>query len=455
MAITVTKWERSPDPSVRQPDGSLDVTFRVSVPPETPDAASIVLTGNRAALGSGIAMQQRPDNPWVYEAAVNFEHDGMLSYQYEVTGIGPSTRTYEVFTEFDGQTVSDWVGKWDGLPVTAEATSPVWRSGIYLPDFWSPSFANNSESTFERILDKAEGEWVALSSVWSFGQLQPVPTIEQRRVQNWSVLTPLENIREQAALAHALGLKVFLAPQQNPEVIPGWNNAPLNVWDQAWWEAWLVETERQWMWNAIVAGEIGAEMLMLPGPVFHVFPSPAQFIGDSFPDTLDSAIAALIEQVRGEYSGLIAISGNNPDYDFPGLADIRGPTTYDLGVPSLPDDATVADWKDAYRENFEKVVDPIRDRWDGPVMFYTIHAPSTATGRFGDPAPAGDLFGEHVQANRLEAMYQLIAERPWIEGAYSWSYDYIDAPADLSDGVRGRLREAVQAKWYDRLSGDR
>ncbi|MBT5320499.1 MAG: hypothetical protein HOL45_11405, partial [Chloroflexi bacterium] len=54
----------------------------------------------------------------------------------------------------------------------------------------------------------------------------------------------------------------------------------------------------------------------------------------------------------------------------------------------------------------------------------------------------------------LEAIYQLIEERPWIEGAYSWSYDYIDAPGELTDGVRGRLGEAVQAKWYDRLAGD-
>ena len=190
-----------------------------------------------------------------------------------------------------GQLVADWVGRWDGLPGTGEGGRPVWRSGIYLPDFWSPSFADSSESTLDRIQDKAEGDWIAVSSVWSFGQLQPVPTIEQRAVQNWTVLTPLEDIKAQAALVHARGMNVFLAPQQNPEVLPGWNDAPLNVWDQGWWEAWLIEAERQWMWNAIVAEDIGAEMLMLPGPVFHVFATAAQFDGDPFQDSLDDSIA--------------------------------------------------------------------------------------------------------------------------------------------------------------------
>lgn len=454
IALTVTKWERSPDPTLRQDDGGLDVTFRLSVPPETPSDATILLSGNRAATSGPIEMTQRSDNPWVYETTVNFGHDGDLSYQYELDGVGESTRTYDVFTGFDGQLVSDWVGEWEGLSPPDDSGRATWRSGIYVPDFWSASFINNSPSTFDRITSSAQGEWVALSSVWSFGQLQPVPMVEQRALQIWSVLTPLENIKAQAALAHEKGLNVFLAPQQNPEVLPGWNDAPLNVWDQAWWEAWLPEAERQWMWNALLAEEIGAEMLMLPGPVFHVFPNAVQSDDDPFQQVLDDGVTALIAQVREVYSGLIIMSGNNSNYDFPGLAHIRGVTTYDLGVPALSDDATVAEWKDAYRENFEAKVDPIRERWDGPVMFYTIHAPGTGSGQFGAPAAASDPFGEQIQANRLEAIYQLIEERPWIEGAYSWAYDYIDAPGDLTDGVRGRLGEAVQAKWYERLSGD-
>ena len=454
IVLTVTKWERLPDPTERQSDGGLDVTFRLTVPSETPSDAVILLTGNRAAVASPIEMQQRSDNPWLYEATVKFAHDGDLSYQYELVDGGTSTRAHDVFTGYDGQLVNDWAGEWNDITRADQEVRPVWRSGIYLPDFWSASFANNSASVFERIRDTAEGEWVALSSVWSFGQLQPVPTVEQRQHQIWSVLTPREEIKAQAALAHEKGLNVFLAPQQNPEVLDGWTEAPLNVWDQAWWEAWLLEAERQWMWNALLAEEIEAEMLMLPGPVFHVFPNAAQFDNDPFQKVLDDGVAALIEQVREVYSGLIIMSGNNDNYDFPGQADIRGVTTYDLGIPSLDDDATVAEWKVAYRERFEDRVDPIRERWDGPVMFYTIHAPGTGSGQFGAPAPESDPFGEQIQANRLEAIYQLIEERPWIEGAYSWSYDYIDAPGELTDGVRGRLGEAVQAKWYDRLAGD-
>ena len=78
------------------------------------------------------------------------------------------------------------------------------------------------------------------------------------------------------------------------------------------------------------------------------------------------------------------------------------------------------------------------------MFFYTIHAPAVPT--------AGDEAGEIAQANALEALFQVISKRPFIKGALSWSYDMIDTPLTPSDGVRGRLAEAVLAKWYSILA---
>ena len=148
-----------------------------------------------------------------------------------------------------------------------------------------------------------------------------------------------------------------------------------------------------------------------------------------------------MEKVRGVYTGKLIISGGAQDYDFPGLADLVGVTTYDTGHPDLPYDATVDEWRSAYDALFVARVDPIYERWSKPVFFYTVHLPPVP----GDPSPTG----EEAQARRLEGLFQALESRPWIAGTLSWSYAMIDAPLDpSSDGLRARIAEAVLAKYY-------
>jgi hypothetical protein len=259
------------------------------------------------------------------------------------------------------------------------------------------------------------------------------------------VLTPLDDIRAQARVAHESGLKVFLSPQMNPEVHTGWGDQTVSARSREWWARWLVEAEAQWMWNAIVAEDIGAEMLMLPGYVFHVFP-PASFFDDpEYAPEFDQAVQELIAKVREVYSGKIFVSGSQREYDFPGLADYVGVTTYDLGLPELPASATFEELHEYYEGRFEENVDAIWQRWGKPVLFYTVHTPAKPQ--------EGDPFGQLFQAAGLEAIFQEIAERPYVVGAFSWSFDMVGASHFASDGVRGRAAEAVLAKWYALLAG--
>jgi hypothetical protein len=89
----VTHWVGQRDPSAVREDGSLAVTFRVSVPPETPANAEVVLLGDRPAVNEssdypGTVMTQIPGNPWGYEAEVVFGHDGRLVYSFELRSEG-------------------------------------------------------------------------------------------------------------------------------------------------------------------------------------------------------------------------------------------------------------------------------------------------------------------------------------------------------------------------------
>ncbi len=441
IAIKVSKWAHMPDPTLRDERGGLTVKFRLSVPPGTPENATIVLTGNRPAVGAqGTVMEQVPGNPWLYEADINFGHDGQLRYRYTVSETGNSSKELTINTDFHGQEVNDYVASWDG----SEQPRDGWVSGLFLPDFWSEGFLPSSGSAFEAG-DEVNGEWIVISSVWSFGEILPEPFIESRPVRIWTVLTPIDDIRAQAAVAREKGKKIFLAPQMNPEVQPDWLDQTASAGSREWWDQWLEQAEAQWMWNAIVGEEIGAEMLMLPGYVFHVFPPIPFFHDESYAPEFDLKVQELIRKVREVYSGKIMISGNVTEYDFPGLADYVGVTTFDIGVPQLPADATFEDLSAHYAAGFEASVDNKWERWGKPVMLYTIHANAKPQD--------GDEFGQLFQAAAHEAMFHEIDKRPFIAGSFSWAFDYVGVWQFDTDSVRDRAAGAVLAKWYERLGG--
>ncbi len=171
-----------------------------------------------------------------------------------------------------------------------------------------------------------------MSSVWHYGQFDP-PTVEPRRVKAPSVLAPKEDIVAQARIAREKGLEVILGPQLNMEMVPGGVDAVCRSHPQQWLDPWLDEAERFWMWHAIVAEEIGADALVLPGYCFHVF-TPVDDATE-YADEFDGEVATLVEKVRGVFGGKLIMNGSARDYDFPGLADLVGLTTYDTGHPDL------------------------------------------------------------------------------------------------------------------------
>ncbi len=207
----------------------------------------------------------------------------------------------------------------------------------------------------------------------------------------------------------------------------------------------MAEAKRLWLWNAIVAEEIGAEVLVLPGYFFHVFAPPFFYETEEYAAEFDEKVADLISKVREVYSGKLIVSGGVREFDFPSLADLVGVTTYDTGHPDLPHDSTMDEWHSAYDVLFADKVDPIYQRWGKPVFLYTIHFPLLRD----DPDP----MGQSSQARQLEGLFQALESRPWVAGTLSWSYFMIDAPLNPDDGVRARLAEAVLAKYYGIFTG--
>jgi hypothetical protein len=437
-------WDR---PAVPLAQGqTADVTFRVAVPSSTPPDADVRLVGDAPALAGGVPMMPVSGGARVYEATVRLPTTEALVYRYERGAEGVrSTGDYTMTVQFTEHTVNDWVTRWSDEPESAVGARPDFMAGIYTPDFWSQHFLGLSSTTYERIREHAGG-WVAVSSVWSYEQIQPLPRVGSRCVAAGSVLTPREDILAQAAIAHEAGLKVLLAPQFNMEMSPGGLAALGGQHSAAWWDAWLEQAERMWLWNAHVAQEAGAEALMLPGFVFHVWSPDWGYPSPEYMAEFDVKVADLIGRVREVYDGKLLVSGGTRDNDFPGLADLIGVTTYDTGHPELPWDATVEQWREGYDALFVQTVDPRWERWGVPVLFYTLHLPVMAD--------APDFTAqEEAKARRLEGFFQALESRPWVTGTFSWAYMMIDAPLHLDDGVRATLAEAVLAKHYARLTG--
>lgn len=432
-------------PVTRLADGeTAEVTFRVSVPPSTSRDAPVRLIGDVPELADGIPMTALSGNPWLYQATVRLPASESLTYSYDRGDAATASEgTYSTKVEFNPHVLNDWVTHWGDDPAEA-GIRPDFMNGIYMPDFWSAEFLDLSPSTFDEIVAH-NGGWVAVSSVWSYEQIQPSPVVGSRAVIAPSVLTPRTELLAQARIAHEKGLKVFLGVQFNMEMSPGGGDALNEVQSSEWWDAWLEQAERHWMWNAIVAEEAGIEAMMLPGYFFHVFAGVWAYPDPDYAQEFDRRVAELIRKVRSVYSGQIMISGGVQDFNFPGLADLVGVTTYDTGHPALPSDATVDQWRDAYDALFAETVDPRFERWGVPVFFYTIHVPVMVS--------EDDPFGEEAQARQLEGLFQSLETRPWIAGSLSWAYSMVEAPLVEDSGVRGRLAEAVLAKYYGLYAG--
>jgi len=430
----VERWSGLPQTTAGTVD--LPVSFAVSLPPDS--GGSVRLVGDIPGLAGGVPMDEVEGNPALRQLSLELPAGPVrvhLDRGSEGTG---SVDSFDIDVGYGGQEVHLWVSAWADGP--QPEGRPDYLGGFYPPDYWTPAFGPLSAGLFERVASR-NGSWVALSSVWSYGQLEPLPTLEVKPRLAGSVHTPLPDLLEQISLAHQAGLSVLLAPQFGLEETSDGAVVPTDG-GQVWWEAWLELAERSWMWHALVAEEQGVEALLLPGPVYHAFPPADFFEPESYGLEFDAAVAALIEQVRQVYSGLLVVNGGDLGYDHPGQADMVGLTGYDLVAPDLPLTASLEQWQEGYEEVFASYVDPRHDRWGSPILFYQLHVP-------GHPEAPHDPV---VQATRIEAVFQAIDARPFVAGTFSWAYDYIDAPLLADDGVRGRPAEAVTAKHYARFA---
>ncbi|MDA1215458.1 MAG: hypothetical protein O2812_01110, partial [Chloroflexi bacterium] len=349
-----------------------DVTFRVSVPSTTPRDTEVRLRIDNADLSGPVVMQRMNGNPWALEVTVRLVGPGNYAYWFEADGMGIGPQM-AVDVAFADQKVNDWVVAWSSSPLAGGGDRSEYIAGFYTPDFLSPPFLELSPTTFASI-ERHNGSLVAISSVWNYGSINPLPVVESRGVLSASPPSR-EDLMAQASMAREAGLDVFMALQFNLEMSTGGIDALNGQKSAEWWDAWLGEAEKLCLWHAVLAEEMGAELIMLPGYVIHVFAQHDAYPSDEYFQEFDQRITELIGKARDIYSGKLLVSGGIREFTFQSQVDFLGVTTFDTGMPDLPPTASADEWREAYETLFIEKVDPIYERWGKPVFFYTIDPP--------------------------------------------------------------------------------
>ncbi len=429
------------------------VSIYVTVPESTPNNVPIVFN-----FGPLYWMTKVDTRRWVFHLYGN--PGSHITYQYVLGGemhgyeTGKPRRSIVFGTQ--DRVIKDVVSSWEYIPTDWEdadtyytvfrappkrKTPPDFLRGFYPLDYWEQDFEKLLPSTLDRI-QAHNGTWVAISNIWSYETAFPTPTVSSRPLLAHCPMAQREVILEQIREAHTRGLRVLLVPQFNMELTPGATVSTVCPGHpDEWWDEWIRAAEKFWLWNAKLAQEAGVEALLLPGHCFHVFPTRHHFSSPVAAQIFDRAIQELIQKVRSIYAGHILIGFAGTDFDFPKLADWIGITTYATGRPNLPRSASSEEWERAYDWLLFSKLAPIHARYKKPIVFYQIHIPSRPS--------AGDPTGEIAQARQLKGLMEALLKRPWIIGAFSFSYEMIDTPLLASNGIRARLGEDVLKHFYE------
>ena len=247
--------------------------------------------------------------------------------------------------------------------------------------------------------------------------------------------------------AHQLGMKVLLVPHLWVET-GGWR-ALIDPGSDAGWERWVASYGRFLLHWAEVAEQGGAEMLSV-GVELRSWVTT-----DRAP-----SFAALVDEVRSRYSGLVTYSGNWDDVDntvILGALDVIGVNAFfPLTEREDADDGELARGGAKVAADLERLA---RD-WHKPVLltemgYTTRRDPALRPWEWPDHM-TNVAIDQRAQARAYRALLAPLLDRAWCAGFFVWR-TYAD-PADVSQEAewgfspRGKLaelvlRDAFAASW--------
>ncbi|MGQ9788441.1 MAG: glycoside hydrolase family 113 [Candidatus Hadarchaeaceae archaeon] len=329
------------------------------------------------------------------------------------------------------------------VSVQPRVSGEPFHTGIELIDYWRPSWLALVPSTAGRISDHGAA-WVQLPSVVGIISTDP-PIIDAR----WNSFNMEELVYTIRAL-HQSGLKVAMRAFPYPSDLPyeGFERHNTNEW----YDKFFAEVQSVYLSHAKIAEQEGVELLILANfPFYDADTATAPYINQKW--------KGLIAEIRKIYSGPITIDFfiDTPAYDWYGELDYIGDKWWE-SIAETSNDSYLSMKLRALQILQTKYL-PIYQRFNKPIIFAEIayySADSSAKQKYGvyseeisdflpeDPTVASDW---QEQADAYEAVYQAFAETPWVQGAYSFGYSFMDHDSK-GYSIRAKTAEKVVKLLY-------
>ena len=309
---SVTSW-RSPAYAA--------LTFRVSVPANTPPSDSLSIQFSPFAWFEPLPMWRDADGTWSYVLNGPLDFGGALAYRYcrnlqcgsadDIDTGGDGSTGRSVAPSSEPQTISDTVRAWQWLPaetlpptdVVAPALTarPGFAVGYELLPTYRPSWSGFMPAALGEMAARGSNA-VIFAPTWTLQLNRPLPILGLDPAR-----APLRrDLLAWASEAGRLGLQVGLQPAlttAHGTVAEWWSSAPR---DAAWWAVWYESYRSFLLTQARLASEAGASSLILGGA--EIAPAlPDGRLADGSPSgapaDADARWRALIDELRGVFAG--------------------------------------------------------------------------------------------------------------------------------------------------------
>src|SRR3989338_3054990 len=446
------------------------VEFFVTTPATTPPREPIVLHNGPV---NRVVLERIGDNTYYgvldvserekgEETAYGYSRGGRIEWgEYGLTGYA-SNEMPRRLTVGKNTTIYDQVERWKWLPSQPldendiqslagkknfESRQEFWK-GAYMPDFWSGEGAwpLNYNQTIKNLREKGF-DWIALKPPVSMKSKNPPQYALGEAINCPSY--PESALREHIRVFKEAGFKVMISVQFCQD---SWGN------DDSWWKQWYDEAERAVKYHADIAREENADAFVIAfaGKLPKEEDAPS-FASKEWSEIIDAAktSGALVSFSSGAWGA----DWSDPDAlphplfvtDFMDRLDF-----FDVSIHNTlftNNSNPTQEEVDAAMKILIGRLDRLHNMTGKPVIASSVaYQSKVGSGLpkgpeilyvFDDPDAVWEkyntTYSSEQQAMIYEALMRQIAEKPYIQGIFTWGYSYVDTPLTPDETIRGKM----------------
>jgi hypothetical protein len=458
---------------------SAPITFRVTVPPNTPGTDLISIQFNSGEWAESIPMWPVGNNQWLfvlYSPLILAESGHYRYCRNDQCGIaddlstsGPDAEGKPFTISSTSQSFEDIVEAWAWLP--ASNTQPTivgsnvlqrdssFIGGVEFSQSYNPDWQAYIGNSFQNIHDIGS-DWVFLTPTWHYTHttppvLEPVPGKDML----WS------DVLQAASWASVKGLNVALFPSIQTDREDPW---ALSVdHNDGWWQSWFDRYDTFLIHHADLAKQINSPALIIGGET--ILPALTGGIlsdGTSSGVPVDASLRwkQMIADIRAHYQGTLiwAIPYDQLSFIPDFVTDVdQVYVLISAPLASIPS-PTINDLSAEFGRLLDEVIYPVQQITGKPfilgVEYPSIEGAYSGCYISGDSClPFENLSGSSIdytlnpvnlqtQLDIYSAIFLATNSRPWVNGVVSRGYY---PPVGLMDGSASiHDKPAASVLWY-------